>query len=247
MITTHSRHVLDTMYADAKILWVQEGAVSATTPEDQVDILLELGALDIKEKVSAGKFKVIMLTEDRFTQYLNIVFRNSGFVEEETVVLPYNGITTVHLLKPLIRQIKEISKAAIFVHRDRDYLEPDEIEAWKKDIRGIGAEPFVTSEIDIEGYFCTSEYLEHVLSGRNLDIKEILSQVEEGERDEIIASYVNGRVDFERKNGTIGKLDIGKLSAAAGRLISKTRRLYEREAKASQTAAGDAREIRTSV
>jgi hypothetical protein len=65
----------------------------------------------------------------------------------------YNGVTSLHLLKPLIRQIKEISKAAIVVHRDRDYMEPAEIEFWKKEIIATGAQPFVTREIDVEGYF----------------------------------------------------------------------------------------------
>lgn len=59
-MTTHSRHVLDTMYQDATILWVQEGSVVQAAPEDQVDILLELGALDIKEKIQTGKFKVVV-------------------------------------------------------------------------------------------------------------------------------------------------------------------------------------------
>jgi hypothetical protein len=83
------------------------------------------------------------------------LLRNSDFPEAETVVLPYNGVTSIHLLKPLVKQIRDLSKAAILVHRDRDYLEPDEVETWKKDIRAIGGEPFVTSEIDVEGYFCT--------------------------------------------------------------------------------------------
>ena len=41
IMTTHSRHVLDSMYNDARILWVQEGQVVKATAEDQVDILLE--------------------------------------------------------------------------------------------------------------------------------------------------------------------------------------------------------------
>jgi hypothetical protein len=62
-------------------------------------------------------------------------------------------------LKPLIKQIKELSKASIVVHHDRDYMEQDEIEIWKKEIIGAGAEPFVTLEIDVEGYFATEEYI----------------------------------------------------------------------------------------
>lgn len=222
LLTTHSRHVIDAMYKDARVLWVQDGSVSAASADDQIEILLELGALDIKEKVTSAKYKLIVLTEDRIARYLEIITRNSGFVESETAILPYNGVTSIHLLKPLVKQIKDISQATIVVHRDRDYLDPDEIEKWKKDIRAIGAEPFVTSEIDIEGYFCTDEYIKSCANKTVLDnLPAIKTEIVDGEEDTILTNYVNGRVDFERKNGTIGTLDYGKLSAAAAKKISK--------------------------
>jgi hypothetical protein len=207
------------MYNDARILWVQEGQVVKAAPEDQVDILLELGALDVKEKIESGKYKAIVLTEDSVTQYLNILLRNSGFALDETAVLPYNGVTNTHLLKPLIKQIKDVSKAAIVVHRDRDFLEDTEVEDWRKQIRAMGAEPFVTAEIDIEGYFCADDYLALGTKGHDVNIDELKEKAIAGEEDELITTYVNGRIDHERKAGTIGKLDIGKLSAAAAKKI----------------------------
>ena len=219
IMTTHSRHVLDSMYNDARILWVQEGQVVKATAEDQVDILLELGALDVEEKIASGKFKAIVLTEDAVTQYLNIILRNSGFTPSDTTVLSYNGVTNVHLLKPLVKHIKKISNAVIVVHRDRDFLDNNEVEDWKKQIRAIEAEPFVTAEIDVEGYFCADDYLSFATKRHNIDIDELKAKAIAGEEDEIITSYVNGRVDHERKSGTIGKLDFGKLSAAAARTV----------------------------
>jgi ABC-type cobalamin/Fe3+-siderophores transport system ATPase subunit len=221
IMTTHSRHVLDTLTGDASILWVQDGGVQLASVEDQVDLLLELGALDIKERISQGRQKAIILTEDRATNYLQILLANSGFDESQTVILPYNGVTTVHLLGPLIKQIRDISDAKIILHRDRDYLEPDEVESWKKSIRELGAEPFVTAPVDVEGYFCTDEYIKHVMAktGGELDIEEVKLRVSQDEEEEVISSYVNGRVDVERKNSNIGKLDYGKLSAAAARKV----------------------------
>jgi Fe-S cluster assembly ATPase SufC len=218
LITTHSRHVLDTLYADAKMLWVQNGTVVEAAAEDQVEMLLELGALDIKEKISAGNYKVIVLTEDRITQLLKKLVDNSGFDENATTLLPYNGVTSVHLLKPLIKQIKELSKASIVVHRDRDYMEPDEIEVWKKEIIAAGAEPFVTLEIDVEGYFATDEYI--CLVGKGVpafELQAVKLKLAEDEQEASIASYVNGRVDLERKSGNIARLDYGKLSALAAK------------------------------
>lgn len=242
VITTHSRHVLDAMYNDARLLWVQEGEVRVVAPEDQVDLLMELGALDIKEKLKSGHFDYVVLTEDKNSTYFDILMRNSGFNGEKTTLLPYNGVTSIHLLKPLIRQIKDISDAVVIVHRDRDYLFPDEIEGWKKDIRALGAEPFVTLGIDIESYFCSDDYI--TMLGKNVpgfDLPNFKARLAEGEIDETTTSYVNGRIDFERKAGTIGKLDYGKLSVGATkavaadvlalmkgkRKLSKARRLFD--------------------
>lgn len=242
VITTHSRHVLDAMYNDARLLWVQEGEVRVVAPEDQVDLLMELGALDIKEKLKSGHFDYVVLTEDKNSTYFDILMRNSGFNGEKTTLLPYNGVTSIHLLKPLIRQIKDISDAVVIVHRDRDYLFPDEIEGWKKDIRALGAEPFVTLGIDIESYFCSDDYI--TMLGKNVpgfDLPDFKARLAEGEIDETTTSYVNGRIDFERKAGTIGKLDYGKLSVGATkavaadvlalmkgkRKLSKARRLFD--------------------
>lgn len=222
IITTHSRHVLDAMYNDARLLWVQEGEVRVVAPEDQVDLLMELGALDIKEKLRSGRFDYVVLTEDKNSNFFDILMRNSGFDSEKTALLPYNGVTSVHLLKPLIRQIKDISDAVVIVHRDRDYLYPDEIEIWKKDIRALQAEPFVTLGIDIEAYFCTDEYIR--MLGKCIpafNFSALKEKLAEDEVDDTVRSYVNGRVDFERKAGTVGKLDYGMLSVAATKAVKE--------------------------
>ncbi len=222
LITTHSRHVLDTLYDSAKMLWVQSGKVVEAGTEDQVDMLLELGALDIKEKLNTGSYKVVVLTEDSVSKLLKTLLNNAGFGETDTLLLPYNGVTTIHLLKPLIKQIKATSTAAIIVHRDRDFMEPDEVLLWKQEITAAGAEPFVTREIDVEGYFATDDYIE--LIGKNVptfDLTAVKEKLVEGESDGVLESYVNGRIDLERKSGNIGKLNYGQLSAAATKKVNK--------------------------
>jgi len=219
IMTTHSRHVLDALSNDAKILWIQGGSVAGASVDDQVDILLELGALDIREKVNAGKYKIIVLTEDSVVQYLDALLRNSGFKVDGTMTLPYKGVTNINLLGALIKQIKGVSDAIVVVHRDRDFLNTYEIEEWEKQIRSAGALPFITSEIDIEGYFTTDEYLAHATKGKNIDIEELKSNATAGQADEINSTYVNGRIDQARKSGSMGKLDIGKLSADAAKKV----------------------------
>lgn len=150
---------------------------------------------------------------------LGILLRNSGFDLEKTAILPYNGVTSPHLLKPLVRQIKDVSAASIIVHRDRDYLEESEVGAWEKEISKIGAEAFVTSEIDIEGYFSAPEYLKLTTEPHGIDLEALKARVVDSESDDIIAGYVNGRIEVARRSGTIGQLNYGKLGAEGAKLV----------------------------
>lgn len=222
VVTTHSRHVIDTMYNDARVLWVRDGAVVAASPDDQVDILLELGALDVRENISKGKYRAIILTEDRITNLLGILARNSGFSLDETAILPYNGVTSAHLLKPLVKQIKDVSNASIIVHRDRDFLEDAEAKEWEKEIIKIGADPFVTAEIDVEGYFCTKSYIKLIAEPHGIDVDLVSKAIVDGEKDEIVSSYINGRVDLARKSGTVGQLNYGKLGVEGAKAAERS-------------------------
>jgi hypothetical protein len=46
------------------LLWVQNGNVLPASVEDEVGMLMDLGALDVKERLAAGKNRVVVLTED---------------------------------------------------------------------------------------------------------------------------------------------------------------------------------------
>ncbi|MBP2426977.1 hypothetical protein [Bradyrhizobium elkanii] len=80
-------------------------------------------------------------------------------------------------------------------------------------------EPFVTSEIDVEGYFSTPEYLRAILTG--IDVDELFKDLLRGEENDLISAFVNGRIDFERKRGTIGNLNHGALSVQAKEAVDQ--------------------------
>lgn len=101
-------------------------------------------------------------------------------------------------------------------------MEPGEVDDWCKRIRSLGAEPFVTEGTDVESYFVSDDCIKFIGSGLNdFSLEDIKSALVENELDDIISSYVNSRIDFERKNGTIGSLDLGKLSAQAARKVNE--------------------------
>jgi hypothetical protein len=84
---------------------------------------LDIGALDVKERVRAEGTKVVVLTEDESTKGLEAVLVSNGFDMGATVVLPYFGSTTIKNLRPLVNMINSSNPAAkIILHRDRDYF-----------------------------------------------------------------------------------------------------------------------------
>ena len=160
LLTTHSRHVVDALGNAANFLWVRNSTVDHATRDDEVGILLEIGALDVKERAQVEGTKAIVLTEDENTRGLESLLESSGFDMVATAVLPYYGITTIKNLQPLIRMIESSNPSAkIVLHRDRDYLTDKESENWAEQVRALNVEPFLTYGTDLESHFLEPSHL----------------------------------------------------------------------------------------
>lgn len=222
LLTTHSRHVVDAIGGTSNFLWVRSGSVDTAGPDDEVAILMDVGALDLKEKAGQPNLDAIVLTEDELTRPLELVLESSGFDLARTVVLPYYGVTTVKHIRPLANIIRGTnSKAKIIVHRDRDFLSVTEVEDWKKAIRAFGVEPFVPVGRDIEAAFLKPQYLAAVNSSMTeKQAKDMVDAVVTDMRDSLIADYVNGRVEVARKSQSAGSLNHGALAVEAQKAIS---------------------------
>jgi len=123
LLTTHSRHVVDAIGGTARFLWVRNGTVDHAGEDDEIGILMDIGALDIKERVAQPGTKAIVLTEDENTRFLRALLESSGFILNETAILSYFGVSTEKQLRPLVQVIRNINSAArIVVHRDRDVI-----------------------------------------------------------------------------------------------------------------------------
>ena len=64
ILTTHSRHVVDALSGAVRFLWVRNGEVEVASDDDEIGVLLDIGALDIRERVSSMPATAIVLTED---------------------------------------------------------------------------------------------------------------------------------------------------------------------------------------
>jgi len=228
ILSTHSRHVLDSLRGTANFLWARNGGVDTTADGSELAILLDLGALDIKEMIRAGLRVCVVLTEDEKTNSLNAVLESSGFDMRQTTILPYYGCTSPHNLHPLIDMVKEVNtNATIIVHKDRDYHSDEEINQWQQTIRSMGAEPFVTKGVDIESHHLNHEYIAAFNPSLTpAQAADLINRAMVDKREDSIQNYVNGRIDVERKAGTYGTLNIGVLATQVPQLYDQNPRRY---------------------
>ena len=226
LLTTHSRHVVDALTSSAKLLWIRNGVVEVATADDEIGILMDIGALDVKERAGHADTKVVVITEDEIVRPLEAVLESSGFDLKKTVILPYYGVTTMRQLRPLVGMIaKSNPKAKIVLHRDRDFLTDEEIEEWKTKVRRMGVEPFVTRGRDIESTFLNADYLHEINPDMSkLELEKIITSVGDKEKLSIQADYVNGRIDIAKKSGE--QINAGAVSAEATRNIAANVRKY---------------------
>ena len=222
LLTTHSRHVVDAVSNSSGFLWVREGTVDVVGSDQELGILLDIGALDVKERVGGDKTRAVVLTEDELTLALECLLIASGFKLEETAVLPYYGISGINQLRPLVNVIRSTNPSTkIVIHRDRDYLPGSDVKKWREQVLALKVEAFVTDGVDIESHFLEPEHLAELNPEMCLSqFQTLLDEVRTTNHDELVQHFVNGTVDLARKNGTFGKLNTGKLATDAQKIIA---------------------------
>jgi len=221
-LTTHSRHVVDALSGQASFLWVRNGTVEKIEQDHDLAVLLDIGALDVKEMLSKSQAKCIVLTEDALKRGLEILIESSGLNMGETLVLAYYGCTSPHNLRPLLELIRVSNpNAKIVVHRDRDYLIDDEAGKWETEIRNMSAEPFLTMGVDVESHFLNAKHLAEKNGMSEEEMQGLIDAATQACRPISIEKYVNGRSDIEKKAGTYGKLNVGQLAAQAPATIDE--------------------------
>ncbi|WP_150122581.1 AAA family ATPase [Rhodopirellula islandica] len=223
VLTTHSRHVVDALSGAVRFLWVRNGTVEVASEDDEVGVLLDIGALDVRERVNSIDARAIVLTEDTNHRLLEILLKANCFDTDHTLVLPYHGVTAIRNLRPLLQVIRSSNaEATIVVHRDRDFLDEDEARGWEESVRRIRVEPMLTHGTDVESHFLNPDYL----AANNPDLSsdefdELLCNLRRDNRSELIQTYVNGKLDIARSNGTFGRTNIGQLAAEAAESIDR--------------------------
>ena len=209
---------MDALTGSAAFFWVRRGLVDVATADDEIGILLDIGALDIKERVGHS-----LPTLQSYLQKMSFLALSRAYscrqdlTCKRRVLLPYYGVTGMKQLRPLVKMIRGTNPTAkIILHRDRDFLTDSELEEWRKDVRACSVEPFVTTGRDVEASFMNPKYLASKNAGHSeSDFVTMIEQVLKNQKNQLVADYVNGRVEIIRKAGKAGSLNPGQLAVEA--------------------------------
>jgi energy-coupling factor transporter ATP-binding protein EcfA2 len=229
ILTTHSRHVIDSIAATSNVLCVRGGSADSMSEDDEIGVLMEIGALDAREKIGQKSNTAVVLTEDSEISFLESLIKSSGFDMPHTVVQPYHGVTSIHNLRPLVAMVRKNNPSlVVVVHRDRDYLSDDEVAYWKAEMKKLHVEPFVTDGVDVESHFLNPAYL----ASQNPSVSKaafetMITECLQNLHKTLVADYVNGKVNLARMKKTSGQLNHGELAVEAEDAVSKSPRAFQ--------------------
>ncbi|WP_167306396.1 AAA family ATPase [Caballeronia arationis] len=212
VVSTHSRHLVEALWENARLIWLKDGAVQPDIENYQVKALLEIGALNVGERLGNPQF--IFLTEDEDHDVLEILLEANGFDLEECDIVSYSGCTQIGTAVALIAQLRtQHNQAQFVVHRDRDFLTDDELAIYKSKFAALKVSFFIPDKNDLESYFVTAEHLSMACNIEEQIAREVVEEAYATRRDDMISKYVNTRFETLRRGGA--QPNAGQLAVAA--------------------------------
>jgi energy-coupling factor transporter ATP-binding protein EcfA2 len=195
MISSHSRHVLDTMKNRSQVVWLSKGSVVKAPDMNSTTMLLDLGALDSVDYFADGETRCAVATEDSDTEPLRAILSSNDFVEDDTAIASYTGCTKIDAALVLGAFLEERApNVHLVIHRDRDYMSNDSAESFRARLAAAEVKAFLTDCSDVEGYFLNPDHLHALNPGVTRErIEELLQQATNDTADKSVAAIVNQR------------------------------------------------------
>ena len=97
ILATHSRHIFDALSRSymTDVVWLRNGVKQEKRDNEDLSILLDLGALDSFELLTAEKCRVVVLTEDSKSDRLKQLLEANGFKAGEYMLQSYDGVSNI--------------------------------------------------------------------------------------------------------------------------------------------------------
>jgi len=219
IISTHSRHVLDSMRSRGRIIWLSGGAIVDQPDISTTAVLLDLGALDSVDYFADGQLKCVVATEDTNKDPLKALLWSNNFIEEDTEVASYAGCSKADAALVLGRFLSDKAPhERLAIHRDRDYMSDKSADAFNEQRKSSKIFSLLTEKNDIESYFLHAEHLHYLNPSIALErLRELIQQATEATKDKSISALVNQRSEeaFKRRRAGESPPDIGEISVAS--------------------------------
>lgn len=138
--------------------------------------------------------KCIFLTEDKKQGLVEKFLKSNGFKLDEIDLRSYKGCTNIGSAEVLNSYLKDKFSGnypPIIVHRDKDYLTPEEVEKEIEKFKTVGIKLFITKGTDIESYFVNLDHLSHCHSEISKEhLEEILLKAKDEKKSTAIEALL---------------------------------------------------------
>ncbi|WP_081317044.1 AAA family ATPase [Xanthomonas translucens] len=210
ILATHSRHLLQAVsnLGDACSFHLRNGALVGTDP-DLSQLLVDLGAVDQYDVLSLRDKEWLILGEDENVTKegdhpLKILLQACGANVDRSIFMSFKGCTeirSVALLAAFCAAHHPLVK--ILVHRDADFMTPEEIdELVKKPFQTMAnVKVYVTDGSDLESYFVKPEHISEVCQIA-LDLtQELILEVANAEHNRFVTRFNDKRTALHKQYG----------------------------------------------
>jgi hypothetical protein len=221
LLSTHSRHVLDSLKDRAKVVWISRGKKIDYDVVSTPSMLMELGALDSVDYFVNGQLTCLFATEDSKKQSilaLSALLEANGFPMKQVEVRPYSGCSKLDSAKVLRNFLRDKAPNVRFIlHRDRDYMEDDEAKKFEDGLKVIDAHPFITDFSDVEGYFLNAAHIADLNPKIAIQrAQDLIDAATAATREKSIKALINIRTEAAVRNRNGGPVhNAGDLAAKA--------------------------------
>ncbi|MCF7769490.1 ATP-dependent nuclease [Achromobacter pulmonis] len=200
VVSTHSRHLVEALWENARLVWLKEGAVQPNVEDYEIKALLEIGALNVGERL--GNPRYIFLTEDKDQNLFGVLLESNGYDIDECDIVSYSGCTQIGTAIALISHLRKThGDAQYVVHRDRDFLSEDILNQYREKFARLNVAVFIPEGNDIEAFFVKPEHIAVACGIEEAQARQVVQAAYEARKNELTAKYVNTRVENMRKSG----------------------------------------------
>lgn len=216
IIATHSKHLVEALNDHSDLIWVSGGARKPEVEGYDVKALLDIGALNVGERVRAPQY--VFLTEDSKHDLLKVLLESNDYDLGECEIVSYSGCTQVTTAQILIKYLKsKYPESKFAIHRDRDFLSDADLARYSDLFHDLDVRFFIPEGNDIESHFLKAAHIAGSCAIEESVAREILSEAFNARKDKIIEKYINTIV--ENKFRAKEKPNVGEIGVEASKAI----------------------------